>query len=187
MTVTDYTHCKLGELIELAVDHRLVDFCHVAPDQVVVSLGGRPFTFAPGEARAFLGNLVQGWIRSEEQRKPASAATEAYSQSTPVPTVAAQTVPIQSTRASASSQNHAIRGGSNGTVEVDEPAVSDDTYVDAVLSCAAKLRLIEGYQKDQASHRITLKTQATTADMSYFETLEYLTGSILDELRATPA
>lgn len=182
MIVTDYTHSKLGELIERAVDNKLVDYCHVAPDVVVVSVGGQPFTFAPGEARAFLGNMVQGWIRTGERHKAGVAPVDAHVQRGPVPVA-----PTQKVRPSLSLQNHAGNSTLNGKVGGDGPVLSDETYVDAVLSCAAKLRLIEGYQKDRASHRIMLKTQATTADMSYFETLEYLTGSILDELRATPA
>ena len=54
-----------------------------------------------------------------------------------------------------------------------------------MLAFAEEMRLIEGFDKDEDSGKVTLHTQATTTDMSYFETLEYLTSSILDELRST--
>lgn|GEM_PF-5502559 len=70
--------------------------------------------------------------------------------------------------------------GHGGTDEGDD--VSEE-YLDSVLSFALTMGIIEGYTKDRDSRTVTLRTGATTTGLSYWETLEYLTNSMLYELR----
>ncbi len=179
--VTDYTQFRLGELMELAMDNRLIDFCYMAPEGIVVSIGGRPLTFDTPAARSFLSSLLQGWARSETQLQPATLAVELRERLTPPATPPAQP-PLPSVDFGDGS-GVALGNTTPWNIPEDASLASNEAYVDAVLSCAEKLNLIEGFSKDRTRHRVKLKTRATTADMSYFETLEYLTGSILDELR----
>jgi hypothetical protein len=71
-------------------------------------------------------------------------------------------------------------GGDGDTYRED--AVSEE-YLDSVLSFALTMGIIEGYTKDRDSRTVTLRTGATTTGLSYWETLEYLTNSMLYELR----
>jgi hypothetical protein len=164
----DYSHSRLGELVELAVDYELVEACNVTKDVVVVTISGLQLTFAKDEARGFLSNLLAGWARSQPAPQ-VTMAPELRRRSLFTP------FPVDSTGSSG------LTLASNGGPSVSPE--NDEAYVDAVLNCAEKLNLIEGFNKDRASHRVTLKTKATTTDMTYYETLEYLTSTILEELR----
>ena len=167
---------SLGELIELAIDSGLADSCHVARGTVVITLGGRALTFdAPG-ARRFLGMLLEAWERTESGATPLPYGTGGVGAGRAAADGLVPPVAV--------SRTESIRDAASAVELLQNPAPTDEAYVDAVLSLAGRLRLIESYRKNQAANRIVLRTRATTTEMSYLETLEYLTGSILEELRS---
>lgn len=119
-----------------------------------------------------------------QERKPHADAPEASSPDTYLkrevfraPHVSPQEVPTPT----ASPREELRSGGGDGDNYGDD-AVSEE-YLDSVLSFALTMGIIEGYTKDRDSRTVTLRTGATTTGLSYWETLEYLTNSMLYELR----
>lgn len=191
--LADISQTTLGELIELAVEKELVEFCYLARSVVVISIGGHQLSYPPEEARSFLRTLMQGWSRAraphEKEAHPMEALrgtlfpTGAGPSGQKQPEAARPPGPTGSaspTEVEAKSSAAGMRAGRSGVIS------SSEDYIDAVLSFAEEMRLIEGFDKDERTGRVTLHTQATTTEMTYFETLEYLTNSILHELRAAP-
>jgi hypothetical protein len=85
-----------------------------------------------------------------------------------------------SSQETARSSTPAPMGGDGGQYRDD---VVSEEYLDSVLSFALTMGIIEGYTKDREARTITLRTGATTTSLSFWETLEYLTNSMLYELR----
>jgi hypothetical protein len=168
----EISQIKLGELIELAIEEELIQFCYIARKVVIISLGRHQLSFPPDEARTFLRALVQGWSRA---RLPGEAEPRAHGprEAEPGPPPApAPTSPLQPTpeipREESTSQ---------------QPPTSEE-YIELILSFSQRLGIIKDYYKDPYTRKVTLQTRDTTTDMSYFDTLEYLMDSILDMLRA---
>lgn len=186
----------LCEKLELALEHHLVDFCYLTRKAVVLSMGGHPLSYSHEEARSFLDVLLKGWAQyqkpsggksTQEGVVEASAAPvieQAESILAPQPP-SGEAVP-EPERAAEPAQEEGP--AEEVPAPTDEPAEAppvqpSEGYIDAVLAFAEAMRLIESFDKDDRTHKVTLRTSAATTEMSYFDTLEYLTTSILEELR----
>ncbi len=169
----------IGDLIDQVVEKELVDFCYVARNTVVVAIGGRQFTFATSEGRDFLSSLVAGWAHSQGRGGHATLASDIRGRTS------TQSAPVQQINpAGADVAFEKLQGILNRSASRLQSTGSNREYLDTVLTLATNLNVIEGYEKDEPARRIKLRTNATVADLTYIEALEYLTSSILEELRA---
>ena len=156
----------MGELIELAVEAELVEFCYLARGMLVVSIGGHQLSYEREEGGSFLRTLVQGYVHAPAEQRaygPGRAGTLPF-------------VP-------AAEPEH----GGAGETDLPADSILGEGFLEAVLELAEQMRLIRGYEQDAQTGRVTLYTPAVTAEMTSSEALEYLTNSILHELCAVPS
>ena len=158
---------SLGDLIELAVEAELVEFCYLAREVLVIAVGGHQLSFEPAEGGAFLRSLVQGWVQAPAERRGGRTSREARQ-----PLTAAAPPPA----AAPAEESQAPFGSGAG-----------EGFLEAVLELAEGMGLIRGYEQDGPRRRVKLYTPMASAEMTSSEALEYLTESILHELCAAPA
>ncbi len=168
--LADQPALSLGELIDVVVDHHLVDYCYIARDEVRISIRGNVLTYPTRDARTFLALLLEGW-----KRTPASVQTYLSAASTASP----------ATYAAASETREGPEEDVARPTEETRPRWPGryENYLNTVLAISEEMGLIVGFRKHSDRNVITILTQATKVEMSYIDAFEYLTSIIVQELR----
>ncbi len=174
-----FVETSFGQLIEQAVAIELVDYCYVARSVVTLSIGGKPLSFSTEEARSFLSTLLAGWSRHQ-----ASQSIERESKRADAPSITSFSHLFGSRPDAPRSSREATPFPEVASERHSE--VSIEVFLDHAVAYAKQLKLIKSCFKNRSMKMVQLHTWATTIEMSYEETLEYLLQSILDELRGAP-
>lgn len=162
---------SLGEIIDEVVENDLVDFCYVARDVVRVSIGGNVMTYPSDEASSFLKQLLRGWRRTP-------SAVQTYMSAATLETHLTSLLPSPRRREEEAEQPPR---------DVDDTrlrwSMQYDNYLDLLLAMSKELGLIVGFTKHPKRHAITVLTRATAVEMSYVDAFEYLSETVVEEIR----
>lgn len=194
---------SLGELAGQVIERDLITHCTFSKESVSVAIEKLKLTLPPDDAHTLLRLILRGSGVEEPESAAVEEKPEQPQEAPPASEVdlgrpetaeqpaadtyhkrelfrAAQPAPSPETARTGTTAEEAPVGGDGGAFQ--EQSVSEE-YLDSVLSFALTMRIIEGYTKDSESRTVTLRTGATSTGLSYWETLEYLTNSMLYELR----
>ncbi len=157
-------------MIDEVVENDLVDFCYVARDVVRVSIGGNVLTYPADEASSFLEQLLRGWKRTP-------SAVQTYMSAATLETHLTSLLPSPRRR----------EAEQKGTDDADKTrlrwTMQYDNYLDLLLAISKELGLIIGFTKHSKRRAVTILTRATAVEMSYLDAFEYLSGTIVEEIR----